>query len=205
MQPASPAQAPQVTRADVGGILLEGVAFDSRTARLIVADQPGGPGARWADAAAATAAHGGLAGINAGVFQQDAESFGRDGKAALDWPANFRNPVMSRLLLVPIFVATPLVLGSCGTLKSWQNTTVAAMGKFPKLATPGEPADQVKVVKARPQDLQDLPLGHEQALTYEKQRKLGLWQAGGEANFKPPDLPEPGAEMDGSLLPPKLP
>ena len=48
-------------------------------------------------------------------------------------------------------------------------------------------------------------MGHQQALTYEKQRKLGLWQAGGEANFKPPDLPEPGAEMDGSLLPPKLP
>jgi hypothetical protein len=67
---SSPAQAPQVARAEIGGILLEGVAFDSRTARLIVADQPGGPGARWADAAAATAAHGGLAGINAGLSKR---------------------------------------------------------------------------------------------------------------------------------------
>lgn len=112
---------------------------------------------------------------------------------------------MSRLLLVPLFVAPPLVLGSCGTLKSWQDTTVAAIGKFPKVSPPAESADQVKVVKARPQDLQDRPLGHQQAITYEAQRKLGLWRAGGEANFKPPDLPEPGAEMDGSLLPPKLP
>jgi hypothetical protein len=88
VQPASPAQVPQVTRAELGGILLEGVAFDSRTARLIVADQPGGPGARWADAATATAAHGGLAGINAGFFTPEGVPLGKvvaAGVAAGSW------------------------------------------------------------------------------------------------------------------------
>jgi hypothetical protein len=64
------------------------VAFDSRTARLIVADQPGGPGARWADAAAATAAHGGLAGINAGFFTPEGVPLGKvvaAGVAAGSW------------------------------------------------------------------------------------------------------------------------
>ena len=75
--PEIPAAAPQVTRTECGGILLEGVAFDSRTHRLRVADQAAGPGSRWADAAAAVAAHGALAGINAGFFTPEGKPLGK--------------------------------------------------------------------------------------------------------------------------------
>lgn len=75
--PPAPAPAPVVTRGECGGILLEGVAFDSRTHRLRVADQAGGPGSRWADAATAVAAHGALAGINAGFFTPEGAPLGK--------------------------------------------------------------------------------------------------------------------------------
>lgn len=71
-----PAAAPRFTAAEISGITFEGVAFDSRDHRLEVADQPAGPGSKFADAAAATRSRGGIAGINAGFFTPEGEPLG---------------------------------------------------------------------------------------------------------------------------------
>jgi hypothetical protein len=77
LQPATAICAPQVTSCKVAGIMLEGVAFDSRRYRLSVADQPGGPGSRWPDATAAALAHHALAAVNAGFFTPQGMPLGR--------------------------------------------------------------------------------------------------------------------------------
>lgn len=69
-------QSPRVTRKTIAGILFEGVAFDARSHRLVVADQPGGPGSRFADAAAAAHSRGGLAAFNAGFFTPTGDPLG---------------------------------------------------------------------------------------------------------------------------------
>lgn len=66
--PATPVRAPRFGQADPGGIRIDFVAFDTRSHQLAVADQVGGPGTRWADAASAGRAAGALAAINAGFF-----------------------------------------------------------------------------------------------------------------------------------------
>lgn len=65
------------------------------------------------------------------------------------------------------------------------------------------PGPGVKVVQVRKKDLKDLPTGRERALAFESQRKQGFWFFGGPVDFKEPTLPEPGSELDGSLLPPR--
>jgi hypothetical protein len=60
----------------VSGIEFEGVAFDSRTHRLAVVDQEGGPGSRFADAAEAGRSAGGLAAVNGGFFTPEGEPLG---------------------------------------------------------------------------------------------------------------------------------
>ncbi len=74
--PAAPAEAPRAFRTRLGGIPVSGIAFDSRTHRLLVADQPGGPGSLWADAAAAAASRGGLAALNGGFFTPEGAPLG---------------------------------------------------------------------------------------------------------------------------------
>jgi hypothetical protein len=77
--PAGPATPPAAMRAGSGefsGILFEGVAFDSQSHRLVVADQAGGPDSRFADAAAAASALDGLAAINAGFFTPAGDPLG---------------------------------------------------------------------------------------------------------------------------------
>jgi hypothetical protein len=79
---------PQVTRAERSGIVFEGVAFDSRSHRLRVIDQPGGPGSRFADAASAARSSKGLAAVNGGFFTPEGEPLGwviADGKPAGAW------------------------------------------------------------------------------------------------------------------------
>ena len=66
--PPTPTSPPRVTVREISGITFEGVAFDSRSHRLIVADQPKGPGSRFADSASAGHSLGGIAAINAGFF-----------------------------------------------------------------------------------------------------------------------------------------
>lgn len=72
-EPRSPTR---VTRREIAGILFEGVAFDSRNHRLVVADQAKGPGSQYLDAAAAARARGGVAAVNAGFFTPEGEPLG---------------------------------------------------------------------------------------------------------------------------------
>ena len=86
-----PAAAPVAaisTRGVISGIHFDGVAFDSRTHRLRVVDQPGGPAAQYPDARAAGRSIGGIAAINAGFFTPSGEPLGlvvSSGKASGAW------------------------------------------------------------------------------------------------------------------------
>ena len=84
----TPAQAARATRTTHAGILFEGVAWDERLNRLTLVDQAGGPGSRHTDAAAAGAARGGVAAVNAGFFTPTGAPLGlveTDGKQAGSW------------------------------------------------------------------------------------------------------------------------
>lgn len=78
IQPAAslPAAQPKVTRGDFSGIVFEGVAFDSRSHRLVVVDQAGGPGSTFLDAAGAAASVQGVAAVNGGFFTPEGEPLG---------------------------------------------------------------------------------------------------------------------------------
>ncbi|KAB2637928.1 MAG: hypothetical protein DVB26_08805 [Verrucomicrobia bacterium] len=76
-RPVTRVEAPQLSSRYISGIRFEGVAFDARSHRLIVADQASGPGTRWPDAAAAARAHGGLAATNAGFFTPAGQPLGK--------------------------------------------------------------------------------------------------------------------------------
>lgn len=73
----SPLRAPRFVRTNLGGIEVEAVVFDSRSHRLVVADQKGGPGSQWPDARGAGRAKGGIAAVNAGFFTPEGEPLGR--------------------------------------------------------------------------------------------------------------------------------
>lgn len=74
--PTLPVNPPQVTTWEISGITFEGVAFDSRSQRLVVADQPGGPGSKYPDATAAGKSLNGLAAVNAGFFTPEGAPLG---------------------------------------------------------------------------------------------------------------------------------
>ncbi len=87
-RPAAPPAPPRVRNREISSILFEGIAFDSRSYRLAVADQLGGPGSRFADAAAAAQSLGGLAAANAGFFTPEGAPLGRvvsQGRATGSW------------------------------------------------------------------------------------------------------------------------
>ncbi|WAC21817.1 phosphodiester glycosidase family protein [Luteolibacter sp. SL250] len=73
----SPGQPLKVARTNLSGISFEGVAFDSRTHRLAVVDQPSDPGSRFPDAKAAAASRSGLAAFNAGFFTPEGSPLGK--------------------------------------------------------------------------------------------------------------------------------
>jgi len=72
----SPTSAPKVSSSTHGKTLFEGVSFDSRTHRLVVIDQPRGPGTEFADAASAARSARGIAAINAGFFTPEGSPLG---------------------------------------------------------------------------------------------------------------------------------
>lgn len=61
-----------------------------------------------------------------------------------------------------------------------------------------------KVAEVREKDLRELKTGKELAMAHERERR-GFWFFGGPVDFKEPTLPEPGTELDGGLLPPRMP
>ena len=85
---ALPVNPPQVTNRQISEIHFEGVAFDSRDHHLVVADQPGGPGSRYADAETAARSRRGTAAVNAGFFTPEGAPLGlvvSSGKIAGSW------------------------------------------------------------------------------------------------------------------------
>lgn len=75
-QPQAPAQ-PTLRQLLVQNIHFTLVSFDQRHHRLVVLDQPAGPGSRWPNAQAAALAQHALAVINAGFFTPQGEPLGR--------------------------------------------------------------------------------------------------------------------------------
>jgi hypothetical protein len=103
-------------------------------------------------------------------------------------------------------------LVSCAAVKETTANAAAKVSSYAKLPdlvdTPIArlmPAGGLKVVEVREKELKDLPSGHDRALAYRNDRKRGFWIFGGPVDFQEPVLPEPGSEMDGSLLPPRMP
>ena len=85
---SDPIESARTTQAEVSGIRVEGVSFDSRSHRLIVADQAGGPGSQFPDAASAGNSRGGIAAVNAGFFTPEGKPLGlviSAGKPAGAW------------------------------------------------------------------------------------------------------------------------
>lgn len=76
-KPSSPIQSLQLTRTSASGIDFEGVAFDSRSHRLVVVDQASGPGSTFADSEAAAISRNGLAASNAGFFTPEGAPLGK--------------------------------------------------------------------------------------------------------------------------------
>lgn len=79
---------PRLTVREISGITFEGVAFDSRDHRLMVADQANGPGSRFADSTAAARALAGIAAVNAGFFTPEGDPLGlvvSSGKISGSW------------------------------------------------------------------------------------------------------------------------
>ena len=115
----------------------------------------------------------------------------------------------------PVIGATfaAMLLTSCTAMKNTtaalKERTGAAAAKLPDLVeTPIArllPAGGLKVVEVREKDLKDLPSGQEKALAYRNERRNSFWFFGGPVDFQEPALPQPGSELDGSLLPPKMP
>ncbi|QTN30872.1 phosphodiester glycosidase family protein [Akkermansiaceae bacterium] len=82
------AAAPALSRKTIRGIEFEGVAFDSRTHRLLVVDQAAGPGSEFTSAADAAQRHNALLAINAGFFTPEGKPLGllvSNGRAAGAW------------------------------------------------------------------------------------------------------------------------
>lgn len=75
-KPQGPAATPRVSSTTLSGIPITAVTFDSRSHRLVVADQPGGPGSQWPDAQAAAVSRNGLAAVNGGFFTPEGGPLG---------------------------------------------------------------------------------------------------------------------------------
>lgn len=104
--------------------------------------------------------------------------------------------------------------GSVSMVKGASSATVSAIKAIPRPGLPDlpdmslanlMPGKRIKVVEVREKDLKEMPTGNELAKAYQKERRGGFWIFGGPVDFKEPTLPEPGSELDGSLLPPRMP
>lgn len=111
-------------------------------------------------------------------------------------------------------LSASVVLTSCASLRDAGSHSVAmvshsssaAAAKISNFSLAGLlPGPRVAVVTVRAKDLKPLPTGHERALAYQSEHQRGFWFFGGPVDFKEPTLPEPGSELDGSLLPPRIP
>jgi hypothetical protein len=113
---------------------------------------------------------------------------------------------------IGFLIMTAAALASCAAVKNVTSATTAkissSFSKLPDLADMPIarilPSQRVKVVEVREKDLKELPTGKEKAVAFRSGRS-GFWIFGGPIDFKEPTLPEPGSDLDGSLLPPRIP
>jgi hypothetical protein len=121
---------------------------------------------------------------------------------------NLKRQVSSAVLIVAGFA-----LASCATLKTAGGESVAAVKNSASVAMSKMsdlplvrmlPGQGPKVVQVHEKELRDQPTGQELAQAHRQQRS-GFWIFGGPVDFEEPKLPETGAELDGSLLPPRGP
>ena len=119
------------------------------------------------------------------------------------------NPTPRALVLL---IASSCALVSCASVRKAGGNSVAAVKHSTSLAISKMsdlplvyrlPGQGPTVVKVRKEDLKEMPTGHELAKGREKSRS-GFWIFGGPVDFKEPTLPAPGADLDGSLLPPRM-
>ncbi|MGJ8642201.1 MAG: phosphodiester glycosidase family protein [Luteolibacter sp.] len=86
--PSLPASVPRISRKTINGIYFEGVSFDSRTHRLTVVDQPGGPGSTYSTSSSVAKSKNSLLAINAGFFTPEGNPLGlvvSGGKTSGGW------------------------------------------------------------------------------------------------------------------------
>lgn len=105
--------------------------------------------------------------------------------------------------------------GTAAVFKKSTSSVASGIAAIPKPSMPDfsladlMPGPKIKVVQPREKDLKDLPTGSELANTHRKQGfKQGFsdfWSFSDKLYFEEPNFPEPGADMDSSLLPPKMP
>lgn len=107
--------------------------------------------------------------------------------------------------LVSCATVSKVSKGSVAFVKKTTTATTTKVAQLSTMAVEKISPPSVKVVEVREKDLKKLPTGQERALAYQNTRKRSFWFFGGPVDFKEPSLPEPGGEMDGSLLPPKAP
>ena len=118
---------------------------------------------------------------------------------------------MSRVIPLTL-AAAQFGLVSCATVSKVGESSAAFMkgataqvSKLSEAAIDKVRPAQIKVVEVREEDLKEMQTGEEKALAYERTRKRGFWFFGGPVDFVEPTLPEPGGDMENSLLPPKAP
>lgn len=97
-----------------------------------------------------------------------------------------------------------LCLVSCGAVQTIKKTTASAGQKVSQFSLADLRPARVGVVEVREKDLQELPTGRERILALENKQKRSFWFFGGPVDFEEPTLPDVGAEVDGSLLPPRI-
>jgi hypothetical protein len=120
-------------------------------------------------------------------------------------PAIFFTTLFAAVGLVSCATVSKVGQGPMDLVKKSTEATTTKVSKFSEMAANKIRPAGVPVVEVREKDLKPLPTGHEQALAFENSRKRSFWSFMGPVDFKEPTLPEIGGEMDGSLLPPKMP
>jgi hypothetical protein len=115
--------------------------------------------------------------------------------------------------VIPLSLAATMSgLVSCAAVSKVGESSAALVrnattqvSKFSEAAIDKVRPAQIKVVEVREEDLKEMQTGEQLALAYEKTRKRGFWFFGGPVDFQETSLPEPGGDMENSLLPPKTP
>lgn len=93
---------------------------------------------------------------------------------------------------VPCALLIPLLLSACAAGKQM-------VGKVREFSLADIRPAKIDVVEVREKDLRQLPTGEERLLAHQRSgRFFGFF---GRADFVEPDLPEQGAQLNGSLLP----